>query len=202
VAQEAVDTCAMADERLRASDRDRDVVAEHLRKHCVEGRITLDELEERLEGVMAAATLAELSRLVSDLPPLPAQRNRAPATAGAPVAPGPVGVLPFTHRVVVPASRRETSWEILSKLAPRLADYGYELVVQSPTGLVFECKARPPWTILVAVIAFPVGLIALAVKRDERIVISLEPESDDSTTMIVHGKAPRRVRKAFLGLSF
>ncbi len=67
---------------------------------------------------------------------------------------------------------------------------------------MFECKSRPPWTILVAIFAFPVGLVALAIKRNERLVISLEPRSDDGTVMIVHGNAPRRVRKAFLSLTF
>jgi Domain of unknown function (DUF1707) len=187
---------------LRASDRDRDDVVEHLRKHCVEGRITLEELEERLEGVMAAATVADLSGYTSDLPALDAPGNRAPKVATAPAKAGPVGVLPFAHRVVVPASREETKGQILSTLAPRLAGYGYELVTQSPTGLVFECKSRPPWTILVAIVAFPVGLVALTVKRNERVVISLEPRSTDRTEMVVHGNAPRRVRKAFLGLTF
>lgn len=42
---------------LRASDGDRDNVADHLRKNCVAGRITLVELEQRLEGVMAARGL-------------------------------------------------------------------------------------------------------------------------------------------------
>lgn len=187
---------------LRASDRDRDDVAEHLRKHCVEGRITLEELEERLEGVMAAATVADLSGFISDLPPLAARRNSATGTAAAPAKAGPVGVFPFSHRVVVPASPEETNWEVVSKLAPRLADYGYQLATQSPAGLVFECRSRPPWTILVAIFAFPLGLFALAVRRNERIVISLEPHPAGGTAMIVRGNAPRRVRKAFLSLTF
>ncbi len=91
---------------------------------------------------------------------------------------------------------------MLSTIAPRLVDYGYELVTQSPTGLMFQRRSRPPWTIIAAVLGFPIGLIALAVRRDERIVISLEQRSADGTDMIVHGKAPRRVRKAFLNLRF
>ena len=192
----------MADGALRASDRDRDVVAEHLRKHCVDGRITLEELEERLEGVLAARTAADLSGFISDLPPLDAPDRSRRDVGERPAKAGPVGVLPFTHRVVVPASCEETNRQVVSKLAPRLSDYGYELITQSPTGVVFECDSRPPWTILVAVFAFPVGLVALAVKRNERIAISLEPRASGGTTMVVYGKAPRRVRKAFLGLTF
>jgi Domain of unknown function (DUF1707). len=54
---------------LRASDADRDAVTERLRVAAGQGRITLEELEERLEGVYAAKTYADLDRLVEDLPP-------------------------------------------------------------------------------------------------------------------------------------
>jgi hypothetical protein len=53
---------------LRASDADREAVSERLRVAVGDGRITLDELEERLERVYAAKTYAELDTLVLDLP--------------------------------------------------------------------------------------------------------------------------------------
>ena len=51
-----------------------------------------------------------------------------------------------------------------------------------------------------AIIGFPIGLIALTVRRNERIVISFDEHAGGGTAMIVHGNAPRRVRKAFLEL--
>lgn len=61
---------------LRASDADRDQVAERLRTAATEGRIATDELEQRLERALAARTYAELAALVADLPPtLPARRR-------------------------------------------------------------------------------------------------------------------------------
>ncbi|MEO3859816.1 DUF1707 domain-containing protein [Acrocarpospora sp. B8E8] len=53
---------------LRASDADREAVSDRLRVAAGEGRITLDELEDRLESVYAAKTYAELDTLVVDLP--------------------------------------------------------------------------------------------------------------------------------------
>jgi hypothetical protein len=53
---------------LRASDADREQVAERLRHATAEGRLNPDELEERLEGVFAARTYGELDALVVDLP--------------------------------------------------------------------------------------------------------------------------------------
>jgi hypothetical protein len=53
---------------LRASDADRDSVAERLRAAAVEGRIDSDELEERLHLALRARTYGDLRRLVADLP--------------------------------------------------------------------------------------------------------------------------------------
>lgn len=53
---------------LRVSDADRERVAESLRESCGEGRLRLDELEERLDRAYAARTASELAPLVGDLP--------------------------------------------------------------------------------------------------------------------------------------
>ncbi|MEW2355208.1 DUF1707 domain-containing protein [Spirillospora sp. NPDC029432] len=53
---------------MRASDADRDRVASTLREHCAQGRITMDELEERLEATYAARTLGQLEEVTHDLP--------------------------------------------------------------------------------------------------------------------------------------
>jgi Domain of unknown function (DUF1707) len=55
----------------RASDADRDALAEELRAHAVAGRIDTDELEERLQGAYSARTTAQLQQLRRDLPALP-----------------------------------------------------------------------------------------------------------------------------------
>lgn len=53
---------------LRASDADRDQVAEHLRRAAAEGRLRTDELEQRLGAAFSARTYGELEPLVADLP--------------------------------------------------------------------------------------------------------------------------------------
>jgi hypothetical protein len=53
---------------LLASDRDREQAAERLRAAAAEGRLTAEELEERLERAFSARTEAELAPLVGDLP--------------------------------------------------------------------------------------------------------------------------------------
>jgi hypothetical protein len=60
---------------LRASDADRDLVAERLRTAATEGRIATDELDERLGATLTARTYGELEALVADLPGTPARRH-------------------------------------------------------------------------------------------------------------------------------
>jgi hypothetical protein len=56
---------------LRASDADRDAVAERLRVAAIDGRIDAEELEERLSEVYKARWVADLDRLVADVSPPP-----------------------------------------------------------------------------------------------------------------------------------
>src|SRR5215475_11112943 len=53
---------------LRASHADRDSVVEQLRVAAGDGRLTPDELDERLEEALTAKTYAELAALTADLP--------------------------------------------------------------------------------------------------------------------------------------
>jgi hypothetical protein len=53
---------------LRASDADRERVAEVLRDAAGDGRLTMDELDERLDAVYQAKTYAELEPITHDLP--------------------------------------------------------------------------------------------------------------------------------------
>jgi hypothetical protein len=64
---------------LRAADVDRDCTAEALRAATAEGRISPEELEERLEVAFGARTFGELERVVDDLPaPRPPAPRRHP----------------------------------------------------------------------------------------------------------------------------
>ncbi|WP_242886072.1 DUF1707 SHOCT-like domain-containing protein [Actinomadura litoris] len=63
---------------MRASDADRERVAGVLRDAAGEGRLTLEELDERLDAVYAAKTYAELEPLTRDLP---AEGTAPPAAA-------------------------------------------------------------------------------------------------------------------------
>lgn len=56
---------------LRASDAEREQVVELLNRHAGEGRLTLEELSQRIEQAYNAKTRAELEPLTADLPTEP-----------------------------------------------------------------------------------------------------------------------------------
>lgn len=62
----------------RASDADRELVAEDLRDAFGEGRLDNDEYERRIQAVWQSRTYGDLDRLTADLPqPLQRERRRA-----------------------------------------------------------------------------------------------------------------------------
>ncbi|SMQ14884.1 protein of unknown function [Streptomyces sp. Ag82_O1-12] len=60
---------------VRASHADRDRVVDVLRVAAGDGRLTLEELEERLETALSARTVGELAVLTADLPALAGQAS-------------------------------------------------------------------------------------------------------------------------------
>ena len=81
----------------RASDADRDIAADILCAAVGDGRLTLDELDDRLGAALSARTMTELAALIADLPGRPsaspaAVPGKAAARPGAPTptpAPAP-----------------------------------------------------------------------------------------------------------------
>ncbi|MFF2195091.1 DUF1707 domain-containing protein, partial [Streptomyces sp. NPDC058157] len=88
---------------LRASDADRDRIAQILSDALAEGRLTPEEHSERLDTLYAVKTVGELEVLVRDLP----------AGAAAPAAPtaAPAGIGPVESVVAVcSSSARKGRW--------------------------------------------------------------------------------------------
>ena len=66
-------TGAAADDRIRIGDADRERVTIRLRDHFAEGRLTREELDERVTAALKARTASDLRAVMADLPgPTPA----------------------------------------------------------------------------------------------------------------------------------
>jgi hypothetical protein len=92
---------------LRASDADREQAAEVLRTAAGDGRLTLDELDERLTAAYAAKTYADLESVTSDLPGPGVSAPAVPVSGGFPAdriggTPG----APFAIAIMSGAGRR------------------------------------------------------------------------------------------------
>ena len=99
---------------LRASDADRERVADQLRQASAEGRLTVDELDERLNDCYAAKTVPELARLTIDI--IPGAQTAVTADSSQPVSvrPGPGGT--GTIVSIMGGHDRKGRWRV----APRL----------------------------------------------------------------------------------
>jgi hypothetical protein len=62
---------------LRIGDADREAVAAALREHYAQGRLTLEEFNQRIEAAFAATMRSQLSALTRDLPPVATPAARA-----------------------------------------------------------------------------------------------------------------------------
>ena len=94
---------------MRVSDSDRERAADVLREAASHGRITMDELDERLELSYAAKTYADLAAVTRDLP--------GPAQAPSAVQPAMAGRIGGTPRskfsvAIMSGARRMGRWVV------------------------------------------------------------------------------------------
>lgn len=89
-----------AGNEMRVGDAEREAAAAELREHYASGRLTLDELNERVDKAFAATTRGDLNALMTDLPSARPGWSSAGASGpsgssalppGAPGADGPFG---------------------------------------------------------------------------------------------------------------
>jgi len=140
-----------ADRRnLRVSDAEREHAADVLRRAAGDGRITFDELDERLTAAYAAKTYGELAAVTEDLPeagpqppavtaPMPAARAAArfpeSRIGGTPGSALSVAVMSEAHRTggwVVPPSYTAVAVMGAVNLDLREAQFsGHEITIQT-----------------------------------------------------------------------
>jgi len=103
--------------QLRASHQDRDRVVEILRVAAGDGRLTAEELDQRLEAALTARTYAELAVLTTDLP--------AAGSAGAATVPEPKDVV----RVDCGSgsTRRDGRWVVPQRMEVRVSSGSVKL---------------------------------------------------------------------------
>ncbi|MET9147914.1 MULTISPECIES: DUF1707 domain-containing protein [unclassified Streptomyces] len=140
---------------LRASDADRDRIADMLRDALAEGRLTADEHAERVEGVLNAKTVGELEVFVQDLPaahqgrPAPAYAPRRPAEDDIPQQADENVVAVFssaTRRGRWRAGRRVHAYSVFGSVEIDLSEavFEYQQVVIKAVSVFGDVQIRVP----------------------------------------------------------
>jgi DUF1707 SHOCT-like domain len=114
---------------LRIGDAERDAAMTQLREHFVAGRLTFDELTERIDAALTAKTQRQIDRLMADLPRPPRVTRTEPAL---PVpAPDPGRFLVFAMLLFALAT-----WILIMAWMSRHAYYydGYPPHIPAPPG--------------------------------------------------------------------
>jgi uncharacterized protein DUF1707 len=116
---------------FRASDEDRQFVAESLRGDLLSGRLSVEEYEDRVARVYRSTTYAELDAIVADLPwepsSVPAPRRRRPL----------FGRRPFSVRIDSPEQPAVVIAEAMRTIGPHLLRAGYSMERPAENQLVF-----------------------------------------------------------------
>ncbi|WP_022926923.1 DUF1707 SHOCT-like domain-containing protein [Patulibacter americanus] len=92
---------------IRASDAERDGTIDVLRDASAEGRLTFEELADRIEAATTATTRGELERLTADLPV-----DAHPIPRGSGAAGGAAVVAPVNESTVFGDVRRSGPWRV------------------------------------------------------------------------------------------
>ncbi|MDJ0466382.1 DUF1707 domain-containing protein [Streptomyces sp. H27-C3] len=99
-----------AEPAIRASDEDRDRIADILREAMAVGRLTADEHADRIDAVYRAKTVAELEPLVRDLPVPDGRAGSSSAPYAPDDSPGPVTAENLV--AIFSSSTRKGRWRI------------------------------------------------------------------------------------------
>ncbi|HZX38688.1 MAG TPA: DUF1707 domain-containing protein [Streptomyces sp.] len=139
---------------IRASDADRDRIADILRDALAEGRLDAEEHSERIEAVYRAKTVGELEPIVQDLP---ATRRRPDATSyayGPEESAGAAG--PADNLIAVFSSstrkgrwrvgRRTNAFSLFGNIEIDLTEalFGQRLTVINATSIFGNVEVRVP----------------------------------------------------------
>ena len=150
-------------QKMRASDRDRQQVVDRLRSALEDGRLTIDEYVDRMEAAYQAATYGDLAPLCEDLPassPVIAWPQTAAAAAAPPAVCSRAGYLtslPAVLKVLwtiwlAAVSVNVVVWTLVSGTGGHLA-YPWPIWVAGPYGAVLFAvsagatlfrRSRPP----------------------------------------------------------
>ena len=122
---------------LRIGDAERDVAMAQLREHFVAGRLTFDELSERIDFALTAKTQRQIDRLMADLPRPPRPSPGLPGPALPVPAPDAGRFLVFAMLLFALAT-----WILIMAWMSRYSHLGGAYPTLAPAALVHPGRGR------------------------------------------------------------
>jgi hypothetical protein len=129
------------DRSLRVGDREREAVAEILRREHVNGRLDAVEFQERLDRCLAAKTYTDLDALIADFPTEAEERRRARHSSG--WRPRPVA-LPFLFLPLALVTAILVAGHLFWLAVPLLFLFVGRHLGSHPRGGGYACGPWPP----------------------------------------------------------
>jgi Domain of unknown function (DUF1707) len=140
----------MTDRSIRASDTERESVVDILRDAYTDGRLVLDEFEQRTSAAYAAKTWGDLRELTADLPVQPAF---GVDLSGVP--------LTMPARQLTGSAAPATTSAHLPQRPPAPVDRSYESRRDRPIGRLLPVMVA--WILIAAAAGSPVAVVVLLV---------------------------------------
>ena len=125
----------------RASDAEREAVVARLRDAAGEGRLTVEELDERIDAAYAARTLDELEPLTADLPAAAPGASPAAVGEGMPVDTGG-GAAPTLVLGILGGGDRRGRWRVPERMTVVNVLGGADLDLREATLAAPEVEIR------------------------------------------------------------
>ena len=187
------------------SHEDRDQVAEQLRVAAGDGRLTAEELDERLETALTARTYGELEVVLTDLPAAP----------GAVPAPVPEAKELVELKISHGTTRRDGLWAVPRRLMVEaghgvvVIDFSDAIISQPTLDLSVSASHGnillivPPWVVVdVDSVAISHSAIHQRVRREPGAPVRLLVTASGTmrhSNLVVRGPRTRRARRSFWG---
>ena len=175
--------------QLRASHQDRDRVVEVLRVAAGDGRLTADELDQRLEAALTARTYADLAVLTTDLPAASTPVPPVPPAGAAVPEPKDVGRIECGSG----STKRDGRWVVPRRLEVRVTSGAVKLdfteALISQPSLEIDTEVRSGQLILITKPGIAVDADEVEIRSGQ--VKVMQPWGHDapvSLRIVVNGK--------------
>lgn len=103
----------------------------------------------------------------------------------------------FTRSFPTAMPPSDASLELLDLLSNATISLEYRVTAQSQEQVTLRRDYRPWWVWALCVLLFPLGLLALLIRRTSEVVVSLREKAEGGSTVVVTGPRVKYIERLF-----